>query len=94
MIVILYMSENCNYLNLTLYLHGFSTGHSYVLGVLASHWKGENLDVLRQKWRVKRPVVIAGIKPRIPGLFGVYFFVNAHYSTKDSLRSIICKVNY
>ena len=45
---------------------------SYVLGVLASHWKGENLDVLRQKWRVKRPAVIAGIKPRIPGLFGVY----------------------
>ena len=26
-------------------MFGFSTGHSYVLGVLASHWKGENLDV-------------------------------------------------
>ena len=65
------MSENCNYLN-TLYLHGFSTGHSYVLAVLASHLKGENLDVLRRKLRVKRLVVIAGIKPRIPGLFGVY----------------------
>ena len=39
-----YMSENCNYLN-TLCSHyvWISTGYSYVLGVLASRWKEENL---------------------------------------------------